>query len=257
MLSKNTIKRIKALHRKKYRQSEGVFIAEGVRIMEELLNSDMRIRALYYTEEWESRLSKVPETISLKPVNREDMERITTLTSPTPVLAIVEIPQAELSESDLQQHLILALDTIQDPGNMGTILRLANWFNIKTVLCSENTVELYSPKVVQASMGAVAHLRVHYVNLPSLLKKLKPNLPIYGTLLDGHNVYNTKLSDKGIVVMGNEGNGITPEVKQHITQGLYIPKAGTDSNGCVESLNVAMATGIILSEFQREILKHR
>lgn len=248
MLSKNIVKKITSLHIAKYRYQYGLFIAEGPRLVDEILYSDQKVVEVYYTAEWYH-----PMMDKAKPcfqVTTDEMGSISALTTPTQVLAVVKIPEYNLSDVDAEHQLTIALDTIQDPGNMGTIIRLADWFGIDSILCSNETVDAFSPKVVQASMGAITRVKVIYCNLAGELQKLTEKVPIYGTFMDGESIYSLNLSQTGIVVMGNEGTGINPEVEKLITQKIHIPSFAKDRTS-VESLNVAMATAIVCSEFKR------
>ena len=174
------------------------------------------------------------------------------LQSPPKALALLKMPQRRLDFASISKSLILALDGVQDPGNVGTILRIADWFGINTVLCSHQTADVYNPKTIQATMGAIARVSVSYVDLPSVLQTLKDQykMPIYGTFLDGKNMYETELTSNGVIVMGNEGNGVTPEIDNLSDHRLYIPNypVGVPTS---ESLNVSVATAIVCAEFRR------
>jgi RNA methyltransferase, TrmH family len=248
MLSKNSIKYINSLKVKKYRNEEHLFIAEGERLIEELLNSTLQLKTIYYTSEWTLRNKNL--NFEVVEITYDEMRKISGLDSSSPVLALVKIPDNELTQNLVSDKLILALDDIQDPGNMGTIIRLADWFGIDYIICSKGTVEVFSPKVVQASMGAISRVKVVYCELPMVLKEYSKTLPIYGTFMEGNNIYNENLASKGIVVMGNEGNGISDEVARLVSNKIHIPSFA-NNRGNIESLNVAMATAIVCSEFKR------
>jgi len=226
-----------------------LFIAEGDRLVEEILGSTLRIKALYHTSVWGNIRTSDFETFT---ISNDEMKKISGLTSPSNVLAVVNIPEYSVSTLDFSKTLTIALDEIQDPGNLGTIIRLANWFGIETILCSKDTVDAYSPKVIQSCMGAISKVRVIYCNLPEMIYNLKNShsLPIYGTYMDGNNIYSEKLSSKGVIIMGNEGNGISPQIEKLITSRIHIPSFSANQS-TVESLNVAMATAIVCSEFRR------
>ena len=231
-ISKNKIKFIRSLEQKKVRREERVFLAEGPKLTADLLGH-FRCRYLAATDDW------------LASHNTIEADEIDTAT-------IDEIARAK-KKTDItviEKQLCLALDDVQDPGNLGTIIRIADWFGIEHIFCSTNTVDVYSPKVVQATMGALSRVHLHYVSLTELIGKLNKNVPIYGTLLDGTNIYTQELSTTGLIVMGNEGNGITAEVRQLINRKLYIPNypEGRDTS---ESLNVAIATAVTCAEFRR------
>lgn len=250
MLSKNSIKYINSLRVKKYRNEEGLFIAEGERMIEEILGSSLLIKSVYHAPDWGFKRNRF-DAESFE-ITGDEMKKISGLSSHSKVLALVNIPIYDISKIDIQNSLSLALDEVQDPGNLGTIVRLADWFGIDSILCSINTVDVFSPKVIQSCMGAISRVKVIYCNLPDVLKKYKSefNLSIYGTFMDGENIYNETLNSKGIIVMGNEGNGVSPEVEKLVSRKIHIPTFATNRSA-VESLNVAMATAIVCSEFKR------
>lgn len=243
-MTRAEIQFVRSLSDKRTRDCEGLFIAEGEKLVREIIDSTLRIRRIYTT-----RRDIVAEMVDI--VEQRDMERISQLKSASDTLAVVEQPRHVLSSENLGE-LALALDGVQNPGNMGTIIRLADWFGIKDIVCSAECADCYNPKVVQATMGAILRVRVHYTdNLASLLDTAaKRGTAIYGTLLDGDNIYSKELRYPAIVVMGNEGRGLTAECRRSITDKLYIPPYPADSPTS-ESLNVAMATGIVLAEFRR------
>jgi len=264
MLSKNKIKFIQSLARKKNREAEKLFLVEGDKMVAEALQSSFSVRLLVATDEFLANNIGSPTDLvtGSQPVSGnkvaeiieasvEEIRKASLLQSPQHALAVVEMPQTEFEQSALANKLSLALDFIQDPGNLGTIIRLADWFGIEHLLCSENTVDCFNPKVIQASMGAIFRVKVHYLNLPEVLKKAQAEkLPVYGAFLEGENIYRHNLSQAGILVMGNEGNGISAEVEQTVTDKIHIPSFASNGTGS-ESLNVSMATGICLSEFKR------
>ena len=233
-LSKNRIKYIHSLELKKNRKTEKVFLAEGPKLVGDLLGH-FPCRFLAATPEWLSQHPKLPvEDVS--EVSDEDLSRGSLLKTPQQVLA--------------SHSLCLALDDVQDPGNLGTIIRLADWFGIEHIFCSPNTVDVYNPKTVQATMGGIARVKLHYTPLPDLIQSLK-DIPVYGTFLDGENMYTQNLSSNGLIVMGNEGNGIGKEVEQLINRKLYIPNYPAERETS-ESLNVAIATAVVCAEFRRQ-----
>lgn len=244
-MTKAEIQFVRSLSDKRTRDSEQLFVAEGVKLIDEIRQSKAKIRQIYTT-----RQDIKGSNVTL--VERRDMERISMLKTPSDCLAIVEQPRHKLSNEALTSSLMLALDGVQNPGNMGTIVRLADWFGVENILCSKECADIYNPKVVQATMGALLRVRVHYVdNLAKILSEAASSgMPIYGTLLDGNNIYSEKLSNRGIIVMGNEGQGVTEECRKTLTHKLFIPPYPAD-RPTSESLNVAMATGIILAEFRR------
>lgn len=237
MLTKNQIKLVRSLELKKSRKREGLFVAEGPKVVGDLRRAGYRLHSLFATR----------EQAGAQLVTEEELRRLSFLQHPQEMLAIFEIPQ-DSSSSILHSPLALALDGVQDPGNVGTIIRIADWFGIQTIYCSPDTADVYNPKVVQATMGSLAHVRIVYCDLVELLSKC--GCPVYGTLLDGEDIYTQPLSSDGIIVMGNEGNGISPEVRQLVTNKLLIPNFNKNSK-TAESLNVAIATAITCSEFRR------
>lgn len=248
MLSANSIKFIKSLQQKKFRKETGLFVAEGPRLVKDILSSDLSVHSIYYTEGWER---EALTNESSTAISEKEMRRISGLTTPTPVLALIRMPHLNTDMSSLGKSLTIALDDIQDPGNLGTIIRLADWFGIDTIFCSLETADAFSPKVVQATMGAIARVKIVYTNLFDLLSKANSeNFSVYGAFLNGDNIYTTPLNSSGIIVMGNEGNGISDKLGELIKRKVTIPSFTEDGKGS-ESLNVAMATAIICSEFKR------
>lgn len=251
-LSKNKIKYIRSLELKKNRKAEGVFLAEGHKLVGDLLGH-FPCRFLAATDEWlaseENRRKASADEIA--EVSGEELSRASLLKTPQQVLAVFEQPDYPTEPSVIGQSLCLALDDVQDPGNLGTIVRLADWFGIEHIFCSLRTADIYNPKAIQATMGGIAHVKLHYTSLPELIESLDKDTPVYGTFLDGKNMYKETLSDHGLIVMGNEGNGISPEVRNLINRRLYIPNypVGRET---AESLNVAIATAIVCAEFRRQ-----
>ena len=236
MISKNQIKFVHQLEQKKHRRKEGLFVAEGPKVVGDLLRAGFKAHCIFATNEWAHQGQAFQE------VNEEELRKVSFLQHPQQVLALFEMSTKQLTEVPI---LSIALDDIQDPGNLGTIVRIADWFGITTIYCSENTVDAWSPKVVQATMGSIARVNIIYTNLQTLIKDAK--VPVYGTLLDGENIYTQDLTKEGIIVMGNEGNGISTEIRQLINRKLLIPQFHEGP----ESLNVAIATAITCSEFRR------
>jgi RNA methyltransferase, TrmH family len=242
MVSKNQIKLITSLHQKKYRMAHQLFIAEGVKGINELLHSNFELEHLYVTIDDFKFVPTTQKTV----ISDADLKKISALTTPNTCLAVFKIPK---EKPIFNKGLIVALDTIRDPGNMGTILRLCDWFGINQIVCSKETVDLYNPKVVQATMGSIARVNINYLNLRDFLETT--SLPIYGTFMDGENLYNSEITDEGIIVLGNEANGISSEIEAMVTKRITIPRFGNLQQ--TESLNVATATAIVLSEFKRRI----
>ena len=240
MITRAEILDIKSLATKQGREELGAFIAEGEKLVGEIHNSSLRIRRILQTK---------PIFAEGELVSEKEMERISQLKTANSVLAIVELPKHKLSLANPEKNLVLALDKVQNPGNLGTIIRLADWFGISDIVCSEDTADCFNPKVVQATMGAILRVRVHYTNLPQWLAS-QHDTKIYGTFLEGENIYNAQLDKSGVIVMGNEGQGISNEVAKTVTNKLLIPPYPADRCGS-ESLNVAVATAVICSEFRR------
>lgn len=248
MISKTKIKWINSLERKKNRDEEGVFVAEGRKIISELL-SLMKCRLLVYCDsQLMQSLPTLPDEI--EEISAQDYQKISFQKSPQGVLAVFEKPSYALNKDNICSNLTLALDSIQDPGNLGTIIRQADWFGINNVLCSPTTADIFSPKSIQATMGAIARVRVHYVELSSFLQTVNKETPVYGTFMDGDNIYTSTLTRNGVIIMGNEGNGISNDLLPLITRKLTIPCFPPDAQTS-ESLNVGAATSIVLSEFRR------
>ena len=240
-MTKQEIQFVRSLADKRNRDQERLFIAEGDKLISEIAASGLKVRNIYALE---GHLSGKAEEVSAK-----EMERISQLKTANSVLAIVELPKHKLSLANPEKNLVLCLDRIQNPGNLGTIIRLADWFGISDIVCSEDTADCFNPKVVQATMGAILRVRVHYTNLSKWLSAQR-DTKIYGTFLEGENIYNAQLDKSGVIVMGNEGQGISDEVAKCVSHKLLIPPYPADRCGS-ESLNVAVATAVICSEFRR------
>jgi len=252
MLSKNKIKLIQSLNKKKGREEYGLFLAEGTKMVEEALRSSFHIKTIIGTSDF---LHQHPEAqtkaVEIIEADSQAIQKASLLQNPQDSLALITLPTFTNTGINCKKDLVLALDFIQDPGNLGTILRIADWFGIHTIICSENTVDAYNPKVVQASMGAIFRVNIHYTKLDDYLSaSVKNQIPVYGTFLNGKNIYNENLTPNGILALGNEGNGISDSVSQHITQKLVIPDFSSLNNK-PESLNVAIAAAICCSEFRR------
>ena len=244
MISKNQQKYIRQLEQKKYRKREGCFVAEGTKVVGDLLKRYQPL-ALYATESWDA-----PKGLGYTLVSEEELQRVSFQQHPQQVLAIFPIPQPTEPVS-LSGSLTLALDGVQDPGNLGTIIRIADWFGIDTIICSEETADAWNPKVIQATMGSIARVNVIYANLLELLDTLPSDYPVYGTFLDGENIYTQTLLGEGLIIMGNEGNGISDAVRAKVNRRLLIPDF--HQGDTADSLNVAIATAITCSEFRRRI----
>ena len=251
MLSKNKIKFIRSLELKKYRKEENAFLAEGHKLVGDLLGH-FRCRLIAGTPEWFKKNPdlRAQETIE---VTREELAKASLLKTPQDVLAVFEIPQAETDASVIEHSLCLALDDVQDPGNLGTIIRIADWFGIGHIFCSPGTADVYNPKTVQATMGALARVKLHYCDLKALAGSLPEGTPLFGTFLDGENIYEAPLDGHGLIIMGNEGKGISAEISRLTNRRLLIPNY-PQGNATSESLNVAVATAIVCAEFRRRML---
>lgn len=252
MLGKNKIKLIKSLEYKKYRLEENLFLAEGNKLVTDILESGFEVEILIGTSDFLSGVNTSRLNIrEIEEATGEEISRASLLKHPQQCLALCKIPVFILPEGAAEENLLLCLDDIQDPGNLGTILRLASWFGISNIVCSPATADIYNPRAVQASMGAICHVRVHYTMLEQFLtENIKTGTEIFGTFLEGENIYTASLPATGIVVLGNEGNGISAPLLQYIGRKLMIPAfAGGQSNP--ESLNVSVAAAIIISEFRR------
>ena len=241
-ISKNQLKLITSLSQKKYRQKHNLFIAEGVKVLNELLNSPFEIETLFCTDDFETTISEK----KVVRISETELKKVSTLKSPNKALGIFKIPKEKVLQNS---GLTVALDAINDPGNLGTIIRLCDWFGINQLVCSKDTVDCYNQKVVQASMGSLTRVSIHYTDLENYITK--SNLDTFIADMDGENVYKTKLPKEGILIMGNEANGVSEEIKSLLQYKISIPRFGETQE--TESLNVATATAILLSEFKRNL----
>ncbi len=254
MISKSQISYIKSLHQKKYRREHQQFIIEGDKLLREFVHSAYELEAIYvipeYYEECLEYISKVSKKLEIEVIKQEEMARISTLATASECLALVNfrnVDQAQHIDPKLfQEELVLMLDGVRDPGNLGTIIRIADWFGIKHIICSEDCVELYNPKVIQSTMGSILRVSIHYADVLALLKSVK-GINIWGAVLDGENIYEVNATEKnnGILLMGSESHGIHEQLLNFINRPITIPNFGKGA----ESLNVAVATGILCSEF--------
>ncbi len=243
MVSKSQKKLIQSLHQKKYRKQHGLFVAEGKKTISELLDAGMILHTLYTTEE----VFDINEAQKMILVSNQELKQLSFLNTPQLALAVFKMPKEQKPQID---GLLVALDDVRDPGNLGTIIRLCDWFGVTDLICSKATVDCYNPKVVQATMGSITRVRLHYVDLVSFLETQQEQVLVYGTFMDGASIYQQKLPDQGIIVMGNEANGISPAIEHLIQKRITIPQFGGKKE--TESLNVATATAIVLNEFRRE-----
>lgn len=249
MLSKAKIKEIRSLEIKKFRDEKGLFIAEGNKLVSDMMYA-FECEWLIAHTSWMATQGDIPAK-ELVLAGEGDIGKVSFLKTPQDVLAVFRKPSYSLDDVNPETQLVLVLDCIQDPGNLGTIVRLADWFGIENIVCSKDTADVFGPKTIQATMGALVHVKVHYTDLTEFIS-LHENAIVYGTFLDGKNVYEKQLAPNGIIVMGNEGNGIRPGIEALINEKLYIPSY-PPSRQTTESLNVAVATAIICAEFRRTI----
>jgi len=243
MLSNNVIKIITSLSSKKYRQKYNLFVVEGVKNIGEVIKSSIKIKELFITEDFWPDENSIKKTY----IDEKELKKISFLSTPNVGLALCELPNND--ENIKLNGLTIALDDIRDPGNLGTIIRLADWFGVENILCTKESVDLYNPKVVMSTMGSFTRVKVHYIELESFLSTYKGN--IFGTFMEGESIYEQKLPQEGILVMGNEANGISKPIEDLTTNKLSIPFFG--KNGSTESLNVAVATSVILGEFKSQV----
>jgi TrmH family RNA methyltransferase len=249
MLSKSQINLLKSLQHKKFRREHGFFLVEGHKSITEFINSGYQTETIYHTSAFDPKVLKLSQKINLCEISVTEVDKISSLKTPQDVLAKVKIPQwPALDEKRLRDKFSIVLDGIQDPGNLGTIIRIADWFGIENIICSDDTVDAYNPKAVQASMGSLARVKVRYITLTNFLPGIK--LPLFGALLDGENIYDTEFGKEGLILMGNEGSGLRPEVQKLVAKAVTIPRIGK-----AESLNVAIATALFCSEATRKITK--
>ncbi|WP_350292967.1 RNA methyltransferase [uncultured Croceitalea sp.] len=238
MVSKNQLKLIKSLHQKKYRNEHGLFFVEGLKAVKELLNSDISLFKVFSTNP----ISTEFNDIEHEEIEEVDLKKISALHRPNGVLGVFKTPKPKRIDFD---DWVVVLDDIRDPGNMGTIIRLCDWFGIKNLVCSKENVDCYNPKVLQATMGSIARVNISYTNLEDFIT-MTP-LPIYGTFMNGDSIYSAELPKAGILIIGNEGNGISPKIEELIEKRVTIPQFGSPST---ESLNAATATAIVLGEIR-------
>lgn len=256
MISKATVKFVHSLEMKKNRLQQHLFVAEGPKVVADLLGT-VRPRLLIATTPWldlhRTETQRWQDT-EVCEVTEEELRKTSFLKHPQQVIGVFPMPQQDVSDLPASlpaRQLCLALDGVQDPGNLGTIIRIADWFGIEHIFCSEDTADLYNPKVVQATMGSIARVKVYYTDLRKFIAAQPQDLPVYGTLLDGQNIYTQELSSHGLIVMGNEGNGISPAIRHLVNRRLFIPNYPAEKE-TAESLNVAIATAITCAEFRRK-----
>ncbi|MCR5131989.1 MAG: RNA methyltransferase [Prevotella sp.] len=249
MISKAKLKLVRSLEQKKYRKQEGLFVAEGPKVVGDLLQV-MPAQEVFATREWLEQHASVYPTLSITEINEEELHKLSFLQHPQQIVGIFPIRKTA-APTEWTGELSLALDGVQDPGNLGTIIRIADWFGIETIYCSVDTADVYNPKVVQATMGSIARVNIIYTSLAALIDSLPAGTPICGTLLDGENIYEQPLPQQGLIIMGNEGKGISPEIASRVNRRLLIPNY-PQNRATADSLNVAIATAITCAEFRRQ-----
>jgi TrmH family RNA methyltransferase len=253
MLTINEIKQIKSLQQKKFRRELNQFIAEGPKLVEEMINSKFSIEGIYAKKEWlaihAERLQQ--KEISYTEITNKEMERISGLTTPNNVLAVLKMPEENLPKNIFGKELVLVLDEIKDPGNLGTIIRTADWFGINNIICSEESVDVFNPKVVQATMGSIARVNVFYINLVTLFKEIKGKATIYGTFMEGEPINKVKTEQAAVIVIGSESKGISEEIIPFIQKKISVPHQRTQQENIPESLNASIAAAVVCYEFRR------
>lgn len=249
MLSKAQISLITSLQHKKFRTKHGLFIVEGIKSIMEFVHSSYKVQKIFTTDQASTKLVKIPQNIKPTILTESDFSKISGLKNPQGALALVEIPESlALDLNELKGKHSLVLDDIQDPGNLGTIIRTAEWFGIQHIICSTETVDAYNPKVVQATMGSLSRVQLYYTDIADLI--LKKEIATFGALLEGESIYETDFGQEGLIIMGNEGNGIRTDLIPSIKKAVTIPRIGH-----AESLNVAVATTVFCSEIARHRMK--
>ena len=246
MLSKAQISLITSLQNKKFRLQHQIFVVEGIKSVLEFVNSSYKVQKIYTTPQAVTKLGKIPHNIKLEEINESDFQKISSLKNPQGALALVELPQHNiLNLEELKGKHSIVLDDVQDPGNLGTIIRTAEWFGIEHIICSIGTVDAFNPKVVQATMGSLSRVQIYYIDIEELITST--NLPTFGAVLNGKSIYQTDFGKEGLIIMGNEGNGIRKNLIPKIQKSVTIPRIGK-----AESLNVALATTLFCSEITRK-----
>jgi TrmH family RNA methyltransferase len=250
MPTKAQIKLIRSLHLKKFRNEYNLFVAEGSTNVLDLLNSPFRLQWLFARETWIEKFGERLQEVNVQQVSRKEMEMMSSLKSSSEVLAVFKLPELSDFSSDAIDDYVIALDNIKDPGNLGTIIRTADWFGIKSIICSLETVDVYNPKVVQATMGSLARVQVHYLDLEKVLSEVPTDIDVYGAFLHGDPVSHVEKQGKGIILIGSEAHGISKEYLSLTTHKVTIPSFAKGKPGA-ESLNAVVATAILCYEFRR------
>lgn len=249
MLTQKQLKYFSSLKIKKFRDAENLFLAEGEKLVSEILHSGLKVQHLLASSDWIEKHGSA-HTVWAEEISLRDLKKISTLSTPPGIVAVVQKPNHQFLPEKLENELSIFLDTVQDPGNLGTILRIADWFGINQVVCSPGCADVFNPKTIQASMGAICRVKTPTAEAKNL-ERLSAKMPVYGTFLSGENLYYTQTPAHGIVVMGNEAHGISPKTARWVSHKLFIPPypAGAQRS---ESLNVAVATAIVCAEFRRK-----
>lgn len=252
MLSKSQIQYLKSLQQKKFREKYSAFVVEGPKLVSEVLKSDFSVSGVFAIPQWIEKNFRLIGTVKTVEVAPRELERISGLKTPNNVIAVVQIPDSNPPKEMSFDIFLLAVDGIKDPGNLGSIIRTAEWFGFKTLICSNDSVEVYNPKVVQSTMGSLFRVKVYYTDLPKYLEELEHDYSVFGAFLDGENIYKQSFAKRGILVIGSESHGIRPAVARKIKNRLHIPAIA----GSGESLNASVATAICCSEIKRSFLKN-
>lgn len=254
MISKNKIKEIGLLKNKRGRQRSGLFVVEGDKMVQELIQSDYQIKGIYGLPEWKEKTDKNALTMQrFTEISENDLKKISSLKTPNKVLAIAQQKNMSLNVNSLNEELCIGIDSLQDPGNFGTIIRIANWFGINQIICTEDTVDMYNPKVIQATMGSIFRVNVCYLDLAKLLQDISSSVPVYGAFLKGISIFDTNLTDNGLVIFGNESKGISKRIELLVKNKFHIPSYPPESIE-MESLNVSTAVAITCAEFRRQLI---
>ncbi len=248
-LSKQKIKLINSLKIKKYRNKENLFVCEGKKIFQALVESDFQICEIFATKDFIVDNKDFFDNCEYTELTETELRKISSLSTPQKVLAVVKMPEKELQYEEINENLTLVLDKIQDPGNLGTIIRIADWFGIKNIICSSDTVDVYNPKTVQSTMGSLFGVKIFYTELKHFFDKISDKISVYGTYMRAESIYTSELDKNAVIILGNEANGISQQISKFVTKKISIPSF--NQNKTAESLNVAIATAIICSEFKR------
>ena len=248
MISRNQVKYINSLKLGKFRNISRTFIAEGPKLFDEIIQSELEIESIFALKNFLDNNDSILRNHEIYELTETELGKVSMLKTPNQVILVVKIPEFDIDWDDMNKNLVLALHDIRDPGNMGTIIRTADWFGVRQIICSKECVDIYNPKVVQATMGSISRVRVHYLNLGEFLHQHSNEVTVFGAMLDGDNIYDETLPDNGIIMVGNESQGIPEGLSEYIQRKVSIPSGGSST----ESLNASIATAIILSEFRRQ-----